>query len=64
MGRVSGQRYALAVLYPQGKGPALPIGQEAGRTPEPVWTQRIEEKSFTSVWDQTPVQSIVRHYTD
>jgi hypothetical protein len=28
-----------------GKGPPVPIGQEAGRAPEPVWTQRLEEKS-------------------
>jgi hypothetical protein len=31
---------------PPGKGPAVPIGQEAGWAPEPVWTQRLEEKSF------------------
>jgi hypothetical protein len=31
---------------PPGKGPAVPIVQEAGWAPEPVWTQRIEEKSF------------------
>jgi hypothetical protein len=36
---VSGQGHAPA---------ALPIGQEAGRAPEPVWTQRLEEKSFSS----------------
>jgi hypothetical protein len=28
-----------------GKGPPVPIVQEAGWTPEPVWTQRLEEKS-------------------
>jgi hypothetical protein len=27
-----------------GKGPPLPIVQEAGWAPEPVWTQRLEEK--------------------
>jgi hypothetical protein len=27
-------------------GPPVPIVQEAGWAPEPVWTQRIEEKSF------------------
>jgi hypothetical protein len=42
--------------------PPVPIGQEAGWAPEPVWTQRLEEKF--SVGDRTPViQSIVRHYT-
>jgi hypothetical protein len=29
-----------------GKGPPVHIGQEAGWAPEPVWTQRLEEKSF------------------
>jgi hypothetical protein len=28
-----------------GKGPPVPIVQEAGWAPEPVWTERIEEKS-------------------
>jgi hypothetical protein len=43
---VSGQRHAPAVLLPPGKGPPVPIVQEAGWAPEPVWTQRLEEKSF------------------
>jgi hypothetical protein len=43
---VSGQRHAPAVLLPPGKGPPLPIVQEAGWAPDPVWTQRIEKKSF------------------
>jgi hypothetical protein len=38
---VSGQHHAPAALLPQ-----LPIVQEAGWALEPVWTQRIEEKSF------------------
>jgi hypothetical protein len=42
---VSGQRHAPAALYPRGKGPPVPIGQEDELAPEPVWTQRIEEKS-------------------
>jgi hypothetical protein len=41
---VSGQRHAPAALYPPGKGPPVPIVQEAGWAPEPVWTQRLEEK--------------------
>jgi hypothetical protein len=50
---------------PPGKEPPVPIGQEAGWAPEPVWTQRLEEKSSASVGDRTPVvQSIVSHYTD
>jgi hypothetical protein len=43
---VSDQRYAPAALVSPGKGPPVPIVQEAGWAPEPVWTQRLEEKSF------------------
>jgi hypothetical protein len=43
---VSGQRHAPAALLPPGKVPPVPIVQEAGWAPEPVWTQRLEEKSF------------------
>jgi hypothetical protein len=31
---------------PPGKGPPVAIVLEAGWAPEPVWTQRLEEKSF------------------
>jgi hypothetical protein len=31
---------------PPGKGHPVPIGEEDGWAPEPVWTQRIEEKSL------------------
>jgi hypothetical protein len=49
---------------PPGKGPPVPIGQEAGWAPEPVWTQGLEEKSSAPVGDRTlVVQSVVRHYT-
>jgi hypothetical protein len=51
---VSGQHHAPAALYPQGKGPPVPIVQETGWAPEPVWTQRLEEKSFASAGDRTP----------
>jgi hypothetical protein len=54
-------------VLPPGKGPQVPIVQEAGWVPEPVWTQRIEEKSFAPGGDRTPyrpvVQPVVRHYT-
>jgi hypothetical protein len=61
---VSGQRHAPAALYPRERTPPVPIGQEAGWAPEPVWTQRLEEKSSASVGDGTPVvQSVVSHYT-
>jgi hypothetical protein len=50
---------------PPGKGPPVPIVQEAGWAPEPVWTQRLQEKSFAFAGDRTPiVQPVVRHYTD
>jgi hypothetical protein len=48
-----------------GKGHLVPIEQEAGWAPEPVWTQRLEEETSASVGDRIPViQSIVRHYND
>jgi hypothetical protein len=52
---------------PPGIGPPVPIGEEAGWDPEPVWTQRIEEKSFCPCRGSNPdrpvVQPVVRHYT-
>jgi hypothetical protein len=58
---MSGQSHAPAALYPPGKGPPVPTGWEAGWASEPVWTQRLEEKS---AGDQTPfVHSVVRLYT-
>jgi hypothetical protein len=32
--------------FTPGKGPPIPIGQEAGWVRDPVWTERLEEKSF------------------
>jgi hypothetical protein len=40
---------------PLGKGPPVPIGQEAGWVPEPVWTQRLEEKPLASAGGWTPI---------
>jgi hypothetical protein len=60
---VSGQRHAPAAHAP-GKGPPLPIVQEAGRTSEPVWTQRLEEKSFAPARDQTPIVRSSSPYSD
>jgi hypothetical protein len=34
-----------------GRGPPVPIVQEAGWASEVVWVQRLEEKSVASVWD-------------
>jgi hypothetical protein len=61
---VSGQHHAPAALYPRGKDPPVLIVQEAGWALEPVWTQRLEERSSAPVGNRTPVvQSVVRHYT-
>jgi hypothetical protein len=55
-------------FYPRGKGPPVPIVQEAGWASEPVWTQRLEEKIHCprrgSNPDRPVVQPVVRHYTD
>jgi hypothetical protein len=57
---VSGQRHAPAAVYHLGKDPGTHC---TGWDPEPVWTQRLEEKSFASVGDRTSiVQPVVRHY--
>jgi hypothetical protein len=55
-----------ALPTPGGKNPQYPLGRRlAAWAPEPVWTQRLEEKSSTSVGDRTPVvHSVVRRYTD
>jgi hypothetical protein len=54
-------------LHP-GEWTPVPTGQEVGWAPEPVWTQRLEEKSSGlcqgSNLDRPVVQSVVRHYTD
>jgi hypothetical protein len=52
---VSGQHHAPAALLPPGKGPPVPIGQEAGWAPEPVWTQRLQEKFFAPAGNRTPI---------
>jgi hypothetical protein len=46
---VCGQRHA------PGKGPPVSIVQEAWWAPEPVWTQRLEEKTFAPVGDRIPI---------
>jgi hypothetical protein len=51
-----------------GKRPPVSIVQEAGWAPDPVWTQRIEENSFSlcrrSNLDRLVVQPVAGHYTD
>jgi hypothetical protein len=54
---VNGQRHSPSALYPRGKGPPVPIGQEAGWAPDPVWTKRLEEKSFTPIDRSSSPQS-------
>jgi hypothetical protein len=52
---------------PPGKGSPVSIGQEAGWAPEPVWTERLEEKILCPCRESNPdrpaVQPVVRHYT-
>jgi hypothetical protein len=45
----------LGRALPPGKGPPVPIVQEAGSASELVWTQRLKRKSFASTGDRTPV---------
>jgi hypothetical protein len=42
-------------VLPPGKGSPVPIVQEAGWAPEPVWTQRLEEKSFAPAGERTSI---------
>jgi hypothetical protein len=35
--------------------PTVPIVQDAGWTPEPIWTQRKEEKSLAFAADRTSI---------
>jgi hypothetical protein len=57
-----GQRHALAALYPWGKDPGTHCA-EAGWAPEPVWTQRLEEKSLASAGDRTPIARLSSPYS-
>jgi hypothetical protein len=47
--------YAPAAFLHPGKGPPVPIVQEAGWTPEPVWTQGLQEKSFAPAGERTQI---------
>jgi hypothetical protein len=56
---VCGQRHA------PGKGLPVPIVQEAGWASEPIWPQRLEEKSFAPAGDRTLIaRSLVRHFAE
>jgi hypothetical protein len=41
-----------------GTKPPVPTVQEAGCATEPVWTERLEEESFTSAGDRTSIAVI------
>jgi hypothetical protein len=51
-----------------GKGPPVPVVQEAGWAPQLVRTQRLEEKSFClyrgSKFNRLVLQPVARHWTD
>jgi hypothetical protein len=48
---------------PPGKEPPVPIVQEAGWAPEPVWTQRLGKESSSPVGVRTPAaQPVASHF--
>jgi hypothetical protein len=51
---MSGKCHVKAALCP-GKGPPVPIVQEAGWVSKPVATWKLEEKSFAPAGNRTPV---------
>jgi hypothetical protein len=53
---VNGQRHAPGRALATGKGPPVPIVQEAGWAPEPVWTQ----SSLTKCVDTRSKNVIIR----
>jgi hypothetical protein len=65
-GEWSASRLGLALA--PGKGPSVPIVQEAGWASEFFWTKRLQEKAFRlcrgSNLDRAVVQPVARHYTD
>jgi hypothetical protein len=50
--------------FSSGKGPPVPIVQEAGWDPEPVWIQRLQEKSLASAGDRTSISRSSSPYPD
>jgi hypothetical protein len=64
---VSGQHHAPAALLPPGKGPPVPIGQEAGWAPRAGLDTEDRGKILCPRRESNPdrpvVQPVVRHYT-
>jgi hypothetical protein len=59
-----GQLHAPVALLP-GREPSVPIGYEAGLTPEPVWKLWRKEKFLVPTENLTPtVRLVARWYTD
>jgi hypothetical protein len=61
-------RSGMSRSYTPGERTPVPIVHEAGWAPEPVWTQRLEEKSFRlcrgSNLNHPVVQPVDKPYTD
>jgi hypothetical protein len=60
---VRGQRHTPAAPYPQGKGTRYPLDRRLCG-PELVWTQRLEETSFTTARDHPASQRSQKPVTD
>jgi hypothetical protein len=61
---VSGQFHAPVALT-QGKEPPVPIRQESGWPPQPIWTLLRREKSLSLAGIRTlAVQPVASRYTD
>jgi hypothetical protein len=60
---VSGQLHALVAL-PMGEQPPVPIVEDAGWVPEPVWMLWSREKSRPSQEPTPAFHPVVRRYTD
>jgi hypothetical protein len=52
---VSGHFYVPAAVHP-GKEPPVPIGEETGWTPEPVWT--LDENKCLNYLKQSGVRNV------
>jgi hypothetical protein len=55
-GEWSASRPARAL--PPGEEPPVPILQEAGWVPEPVWTQRLEENPVSEIEPRSPSRPV------